>query len=88
MGSSKGCKLMKVRLLNESMSTMMMGSAQMKHSTQKNAVPTQLKICLRFIYCCTSLERVTRSWMRPMATTTRQKMTAFAWPTPSQPVRP
>ena len=39
-------------------------------------------------HCCTSLERVARSWMSPMATTIRQKMTAFAWPTPSQPTRP
>ena len=33
-------------------------------------------------YCCTSFLRVARSWMKDMATTIRQKMTAFAWPMP------
>ena len=31
-------------------------------------------------YCCTSLERVARSWIREMAMTSRQKSTALAWP--------
>ena len=88
MGKLNGCKLMNVRLLNESMSTMSTGSTQVKHRMVKNTVPMVLKSFFCFIYACTSLERVTRSWIRPIATTTRQKMTAFAWPTPSQPTRP
>ena len=35
-----------------------------------------------FHYCCTSLERVIFSWMRPRATTRTKNTTALAWPTP------
>ena len=35
-----------------------------------------------FHYCCTSLLRVARSWIRAMATTITQKITALAWPMP------
>ena len=33
-------------------------------------------------YCCTSLLRVARSWISEIATTTRQNITALAWPMP------
>ena len=47
-----------------------------------NDAPQAVGALNSFPHCCTSLLRVTRSWIRAMATTITQKITALAWPMP------